>query len=252
MRLEGKSIVVTGASSGMGKAMVETFVKEGAHVVGVARSEDKLLKIKESLKDQPGKMEIFDGDVSKKEDTEAMIDFAVEKFGHLDILVNNAGIMDDMSGVGNLSDEMYEKVFAVNVYGLMSGMRKAVQVFKDQGNGGNIINIASVGAFKTVAGAVYAASKAAVVSLTKNTAFMYVPDNIRVNAIAPGGIETNIASSMGQPNVEGYERTKLASSTMPGMGQAQDVAELALFLASDKSKFVNGQVIAVDGGWMAG
>lgn len=252
MRLEGKSIVVTGASSGMGKEMVELFVREGANVVGVARSEDKLQDVIETLKDAPGKMLAYGGDVSVTEDVEGMIDFAVEKFGRLDILVNNAGVMDDMGPVGDVTDKMYEKVFSINVYGVLAGMRKAVQVFKEQGNGGTILNIASVGAYKTVAGAVYGASKAAVVSLTKNTAFMYAPENIRVNAIAPGGIETNISKSMGNVNMAGMERTKLATSTMPSMGQPEDVAKLALFLVSDDAKFVNGQVVAADGGWMAG
>lgn len=252
MRLEGKSIVVTGASAGMGKSIVELFVKEGANVVAVARRKERLDELTDALKDMPGKVIAFAGDVSKKEDNEAMIDLAVKEFGKLDVLVNNAGVMDDMAGVGDLTDDRYEKVMSVNVYGPMCAMRKAVNVFKSQGNGGNIINVASIGAMRTAAGAVYVASKAAVVAMTKNTAFMYVPDKIRCNVIAPGAIKTEIASSMGNPNMAGYERTKLVMATLPGMGEASDIANAALFLASDESAFVNGDVLVVDGGWIAG
>ncbi len=252
MKLKGKSIVVTGASSGMGRSIVELFVKEGANVVAVARRKERLDELQKTLKSAAGIVIPFVGDVSKKEDNEAMIDLAIKEFGQFDILVNNAGIMDDMSGVGNLTDATYERVMSVNVYGPMCAMRKAVQVFKDQGNGGNIINIASIGAMRTAAGAVYGASKAALVSMTKNTAFMYIPDKIRCNAIAPGAIQTEIATSMGTPNMSGYERTKLVMATCPGTGEGSDIAKVALFLASDESSFVNGDVLVVDGGWIAG
>lgn len=252
MRLEGKSVVVTGASAGMGKAIVALFAREGANVVAVARRKERLEEIKESLKDAPGKVVIFSGDVSKKEDNEEMINLCVKEFGKLDVLVNNAGVMDDMGAIGDLTDEKYNHVMAVNVYGPMCAMRKAVQVFKAQGKGGNIINVASIGAMRTAAGAAYVASKAALVAMTKNTAFMYIPDKIRCNAIAPGGINTEISSSMGVPNMAGYARTKLVMATCPGMGQSEDIANAALFLASDESSFVNGDTLVVDGGWIAG
>lgn len=252
MRLEGKSIVVTGASSGMGKAIVERFVKEGAYVVAVARRYQRLEELKESLKEEPGKVVIFQGDVSKREDNEKMIDLAISEFGKLDVLVNNAGIMDDMSGIGDATDEKFEQVMKVNVYGPMCAMRKAVSVFKEQGNGGNIINVASVGGMRSVAGAIYCASKAAVLSMTKNTAYMYFPDKIRCNAIAPGGIQTEISNSMGMPNMEGYGRVQKILAAAPEMGMPEDIANAALFLASDESSYVSGDTLIVDGGWIAG
>lgn len=252
MRLEGKSIVVTGASSGMGKAIVERFVKEGAYVVAVARRYQRLEALKESLKEEPGKIVIFQGDVSKREDNEKMIDLAVSEFGKLDVLVNNAGIMDDMSGIKDATDEKYEQVMKVNVYGPMCAMRKAVSVFKEQGNGGNIINVASVGGMRSVAGVIYCASKAAVLSMTKNTAFMYSPDKIRCNAIAPGGIQTEISNSMGMPNMEGYGRVQKVLAAAPEPGMPEDIANAALFLASDESSYVSGDTLIVDGGWIAG
>ena len=252
MKLNGKSIVVTGASSGMGKAIVERFAKEGARIIAVARRKERLEELAEQLKDSGGTVIPFVGDVSRQETVEAAIDLAVEKFGRLDVLINNAGIMDDMSPIGDVKNEKIDQVFAVNVYGPMYAMRKAVRVFLDQGDGGNIINVASFGALRTAAGAVYGASKAALVSLTKNTAYMYMPNGIRCNAIAPGGIATEISASMGMPNMNGYNRIKNVMATAPAPGSADQIASAALFLASEDSGYVNGDVLLVDGGWAAG
>ena len=208
MRLENRSVVVTGASSGMGKAIVELFVKEGANVIAVARRKERLDALAASLSEEAGRIIVMKGDISLREDNEAMIDLALSSFGRLDVLVNNAGIMDDMSPIGDVEDERYERVMKTNVYGPMCAMRKAVDVFTKQESGGTIINIASVGGMRSVAGAVYCASKAALISMTKNTAFMYAPQGIRCNAIAPGGIETEISTSMGMPNMNGYGRVQ--------------------------------------------
>jgi len=252
MRLNNKSIVVTGASSGMGKAIVELFAKEGANVIAVARRKERLESLADSLKDSGGKVVPFAGDVSDQDSVEKAIDLAVKEFGRLDVLVNNAGIMDDMSPIGDVKNEKIDQVFQVNVFGPMYAMRKAVQVFLKQGNGGNIINVASLGAMRTVAGAVYNASKAAMISLTKNTAFMYLPNGIRCNAIAPGGIATEISTSMGMPNMEGYGRVKKILEAAPEPGTSEQIASVALFLASEDSSYVNGDVLVVDGGWNAG
>lgn len=251
MRLQGKSVVVTGASSGMGKAIVELFVKEGANVVAVARRKERLDALAESLKDAPGKMVAFAGDVSKREDDEAMIDLAVKEFGKLDILVNNAGVMDDMAPMAEASDEKYHYVMDINVYGPMAAMRKACQVFLAQGNGGNIINISSVGSMHQAAGPVYCASKAALNAMSKNTAFMYMKDGIRCNVIAPGGIITEISSAMGMPNMNGYGKIQGVLGLAPEQGQAMDIANAALYLASDESSYVSGVVMPVDGGWIS-
>lgn len=159
----------------------------------------------------------------------------------------------DIAAVGDVKDEMYDKVFDVNVKSVVYSMRKAVKYFEEVG-GGNIINIASIGGlYGGVAGAVYTASKHAVVGLTKNTAFMYALKNIRCNAICPGAIATEIASSefMKTINMDGAKRTGIGLALNPRTGQGSEIAQVAVFLASDEASFVNGQCIAVDGGWRA-
>lgn len=249
MRLEGKVVVVTGASAGMGHAIVERFAQEGAKVVAVARRKERLEELAASLKDEPGTVLPFVGDVSKREDNEAMIDFAVEKFGRLDILINNAGIMDDNTAIGDMSDEMLESLMKTNTYGPMYAMRKAVKVFLEQGDGGNIINTCSVGAVHHTAGVAYCASKAAITAATKNTAFMYMEQEIRCNAIAPGGVITDIPLVMPPANDFGFERTSSLLTHSPELGMPEDIANAALFLASDESHFINGTILTCDGGW---
>ena len=249
MRLENKVVVVKGASSGMGKAITTRFVQEGAKVVAVARRVERLNELAESLKDEPGEIAVFPADVTLVEKTNEMIDFAVEKFGHLDVLVNNAGIMDDMSPIGDMTDEMLERVMKINGYAPIYAMRKAVQVFLKQEKGGNIINVTSVGVEHNTAGAAYAASKAAVEAVSRNVTFQYMENKIRCNAIAPGGISTEISKSMGRPNMTGFGNVKKLLALAPELGQAEDIANAALYLASDESAFVNGAVITVDGGW---
>lgn len=251
MKLKNKAIVVTGASSGMGKVMVELFVKEGANVIAVARRAERLASLAESLKGEAGKCIPFPGDISKREDCEAMIDECVKQFGKLDVLVNNAGVMDNMATVANCTDEKYEYVMGINVYGPLAAMRKAVNVFLEQGNGGNIITISSLGAYHQAAGAIYGASKAAVNAMALHTAFTYTKEHIRSNVIAPGGIDTEIGAAMGQPDMDGFGRIKGVHSLMPATGKSMDIANCALFLASDDSAFISGQVIGVDGGWSA-
>ena len=164
--------------------------------------------------------------------------------------MNNAGIMDDNTAVGDVSDEMLDKLFRVNTYGPIYAMRKAVQVFLAQDDEqGNIINVCSVGASHQTAGIAYCASKAALLSATRNTAFMYLEKGIRCNGISPGGVLTDIPLVMPPSDPFGFERTSSLLVHSPEMGMPEDIANTALFLASDESKFVNGVIITCDGGW---
>jgi NAD(P)-dependent dehydrogenase (short-subunit alcohol dehydrogenase family) len=189
----------------------------------------------------------------KKEDAEKMIDAAMKDYGRLDILVNNAGIMDDFSPVGEVKDEMLEKVFALNVYAPFYTSRKAIEIFLKQ-ESGNIINVSSIGGlFGARAGATYTASKHALVGLTKNTGFMYAKNNIRCNAICPGGVDTEvgIGEFMGNINETGMNIIMPNTAGNPRSGTGMEIATIALFLASEDSSFVNGQCIVADSGWTA-
>lgn len=251
MKLSGKVAVVTGASAGMGRAIALLFAKEGASVVAVARRKERLDEIAEMAKDYEGTILAVQGDVSKKEDNEKMIDIAVNTFGKIDILVNNAGIMDNMMPVGEVEDDLWQNIMNVNLNGPFYACRKAVNQMLKQGSG-NIINVDSIGGLNGGrAGASYTASKYGLLGLTKNIGYMYANKGIRCNAICPGGVESEIASTMTNPSKFGFERAKLGMSSMPRFGSVDEIAKIALFLASDDSSFINGTEIVADAGWTA-
>ena len=254
MRFEGKSVVVTGASSGMGRQIAYDFAKEGATVVAVARRQERLAELAAQVETDglPGKILPFVGDVSSRETNDAMIDFAVEQTGKLDVLVNNAGIMDGFEPIGDISDERWEKVFAVNVNGPMYAMRKAVQVMLGQESRGNIVNVASIGGTNGArAGAAYTASKHALVGMTENTGYMYAHEGIRCNAICPGGVKTEIAGSMMADagiNQFGMGRSMAGLDGEIRQAEPEELAAAVLFAASDEASFMTGACVKVDGG----
>lgn len=254
MRFEGKSVVVTGASSGMGRQIAYDFAKEGATVVAVARRQERLAELAAQAEADglPGKILPFVGDVSSRETNDAMIDFAVKQTGKLDVLVNNAGIMDGFEPIGDISDERWEKVFAVNVNGPMYAMRKAVQVMLGQESRGNIVNVASIGGTNGArAGAAYTASKHALVGMTENTGYMYAHEGIRCNAICPGGVKTEIAGSMMADagiNQFGMGRSMAGLDGEIRQAEPEELAAAVLFAASDEASFMTGACVKVDGG----
>ena len=254
MRFEGKSVVVTGASSGMGRQIAYDFAKEGATVVAVARRQERLAELAAQVEADglPGKILPFVGDVSSRETNDAMIDFAVEQTGKLDVLVNNAGIMDGFEPIGDISDERWGKVFAVNVNGPMYAMRKAVQVMLGQESRGNIVNVASIGGTNGArAGAAYTASKHALVGMSENTGYMYAHEGIRCNAICPGGVKTEIAGSMMADagiNQFGMGRSMAGLDGEIRQAEPEELAAAVLFAASDEASFMTGACVKVDGG----
>lgn len=249
MTLEGKVAVVTGAASGMGKAIAELFARVGAKVVVSDINLEGAEGVASQINEQGGQAIALKTNVADANDIDQMIETAIKEFGTLDILVNNAGIMDGFEPVGDIKDDVWERVFAVNTTSVMRATRKAIPLFLEKEKG-VIINIASTGGFSGAhAGAAYVASKHAVVGLTKNTAFMYAKKGIRCNAIAPGSVETNIAASMKNINEFGMERAGLTHGLSPRSGQPEEIAKVALFLASEDSSFVNGAIVTADGGW---
>lgn len=253
MKLEGLTAVVTGASAGIGREIAYLYAKEGATVYAVARRKERLEELTKRAEGLPGKIIAYAADVGNKDEAQAMIAFAYEDSGRLDILVNNAGIMDDFSPVGDVSDDMWDKVLAVNTSSVFYSCRKAVEFFLKQGSG-NIINVASIGGlYGSRAGAAYTASKHAVIGLTKNTGYLYANKNIRCNAICPGGVDTEIGTGdyMKEINPIGMENILAHTGNNPRSGTSEEIATIALFLASSDSSFVNGHCIVADSGWTA-
>lgn len=248
MRFEGKCVVVTGASSGMGRKIALDFAKEGATVIAVARRLERLEEIAKEAEGFKGKILPYQGDISLEEVNNGMIDYAVKECGKLDVLVNNAGIMDEFTPIGELTDELFNKVMAVNLNGPIYAMRKAVQVMLEQETKGNIVNIASIGGICGArAGVAYTASKHAIVGATKNTAYMYA-GKIRCNVVCPGGVETEVMNSQTNISQFGVGRIMAGLDTSIPAGKVEDISTAVLYIASDDAKFMTGAEIVIDGG----
>ncbi len=251
MKLQGKTAIVTGAASGMGRSIALLYAAEGARVAVSDINLEAAERVAEEIKSAGGEAFAIRTDVASEADIQQLVDRTVEHYGTLDILVNNAGIMDGFVPAGELTDELWERVFAINTTGPMRAIRKALPIFlaKEQGV---IVNVASAGGLNgSRAGAAYTASKHAVVGLTKNVGFQYAVKGIRCNAIAPGGVATNISATMGQPDTFGMERAMVGMNVNPRIGEPDEIAKVALFLGSDDSSFVNGVVVTADAGWTA-
>lgn len=253
MRLSGKVAVITGAGSGMGRAMAELFSSEGAKIVAAEWNEATLAEVVDAVKAAGGEIVGVAGDVSKDEDCRRIAEEAKNAFGRVDVLCNNAGVMDVNQGVAELDDAMWRRVMGINLDGPMFLSRAVVPIML-AGDGGSIINTASVaGVGGGAAGAAYTASKHGVIGLTRATAFRYGQEGVRCNAIVAGAVQTNIVQSVDPTKFDpaGTARCQTYYGTIPAQLEAIDIANLALFLASDESRHINGATIAADAGWSA-
>ena len=251
MKLQNKVTIITGAGSGMGRAMALLFAKEGAKVVVSDINLENLNKVVTEITLDGGIATAVMANVAKEQDIQNIIDTAIDTYGTLDILVNNAGIMDNFVPAAEVTDELWERVFAINITGPMRATRKALPIFIKKGSG-IIINIASAGGLLgSRAGVSYTASKHAVIGLTKNVGFQYAKLGIRCNAIAPGAVNTNIGKTIYNPSQFGMERAMAGMNLNPRVGEPEEIARVALFLACDDSSFINGTVITADSGWTA-
>lgn len=251
MKLKDKVAVITGAGSGMGRSIALLYAAEGAKVIASDMNEESIIEVVSEIEAAGGEAIAVVANVAVESDVVAMIASAVDNYGTLDILVNNAGIMDNFVPAGDVSNELWDRVMAVNVNGPMYAIRAALSIF-EKNESGVIINNASVGGlYGSRSGAAYTSSKHAIIGLTKNVGFQYAMKGIRCNAIATGGVETNIGTSMSEPNEFGMERVMSGSNNAPRNGQPDEIARIALFLASEDSSFVNGTVITADAGWTA-
>jgi NAD(P)-dependent dehydrogenase (short-subunit alcohol dehydrogenase family) len=244
MRLQDRVAIITGAGSGLGLAMTRRFVEEGARVVGGDIAEAHL----EVLRTIPGVTPIR-ADVAVQADIDRLV-AAAEGLGRLDIVVNNAGIMDRFLPAGEVTDEIWEHVLAVNLTGPLRLSRAALPAMLRAGKG-VIINITSVGGSAGArAGAAYTASKHGLIGLTRNIAATYGADGIRCVAIAPGGVNTGIPLG-GNPSERGFAALNRTLPANLRTGEPGEIASVAAFLASDDASFVNGAVLIADGGWLA-
>ena len=248
MRLEGKVALVTGAGSGIGKLTAETFAREGARVVVADVADDAGRATVEGIRAAGGEAEYVHCDVSVAEEVEAMVAFTVGHFGKLDVMMNNAGIFHARDGsVIDTDEETWDRTIAINLKGVFLGSKYGVRAMLDSG-GGSLINVAS---FVALMGAAvpqiaYTASKGGVLSMTREIAVEFARRGIRANALCPGPIETPLlAQLLADPAAR---RRRLVHIPIGRFGQGQEIANAALFLASDESSFMTGAAFVVDGG----
>lgn len=252
-RLADKIAIVTGAASGLGKAIALLYAAEGAKVVAADINAEALSQLKKEITDAGGTITTLIANMAKGEDIDKMVTTTVDSYGTVDILVNNAGVMDDFSPVADVTDQLWDRVMAINLNGPFKAMRSVLKIMLEK-KSGVIVNIASIGGIQGArAGAAYTASKHALIGLTKNTGYMYARSGIQCNVIAPGAMETNIASTIDFSKISPLvnERIMPGMALNPRSSNPTEVANLALFLASEEASFINGAVMVADGGWTA-
>ena len=247
MKLEGRSALVTGAGSGIGRAIAHLFAAEGASVLIAELNEETGAAAAREIEDAGGRARFLRADSGREEDVKAAIAAAVEAFGRLDILVNNAGI--------TALEHTWDEVIALNLSGVYYGCLHGLEVMKRQGSGG-IINLASVAGLVGASvpgipggfGYPYGASKHGVIGLTRQFALDGAPD-VRVNCVCPSFVDTPMVAIVSQ--TEPLREWALANTPLGRLGRPEEIAKAALFLASDDSSFMTGAPLIIDGGWTA-
>ncbi|MFW5888723.1 MAG: SDR family NAD(P)-dependent oxidoreductase [Patescibacteria group bacterium] len=244
MRLKNKVAIITGAASGIGKDMAENFLKEGARVV----YSDIQGKAEEVIPQEHKENAVFiKCDTSKSKQVEKLLDKTIDRFGRVDVMVNNAGI-GSLASVMDETDDNWKKVIDINLSGVFYGMRAAANRMKEKKIKGSIINTSSIlgssGLANTIA---YSASKGGIEQLTKAGCQDLAPHKIRVNAIAPGFIKTNMTEDVLKDN--SFNKMVKSRTPLGHVGEPNDIAKAAVYLASDESGYVTGEILHVDGGW---
>ena len=251
MRLSGKVAIVTGGGSGFGEGIARRFAEEGAKIVvnDIDDAGGKRVAAEIEKAHGQGSAIYVRGDVARNDDVKALVDACVARFSHLDIMVNNAGISHRNMPMLEVPEAMVDKILAVNVKSIYLAALHVVPLFRRQGKGGVIINTASTAGLRPRPGlTVYNASKGAAVIMTKSMAVEFAADNIRVNALCPVAGETPLLGTfMGADTPENRARFK-ASIPLGRLSTPRDIANAALYLASDDAEFITGVALEVDGG----
>lgn len=248
MRFVNKVLVITGASSGVGRSASLMVAGEGGKVYAFARRKEKLEALAEEAKSSGCKGEIIPvpGDVSKQEDVDRLFEKVKSENDKLDVLIANAGIMDKFEPVTHCQEETFDRIFEVNVKGSFRLFKATIPLMKD---GGSIVATTSIAGVRGgKAGVAYTMSKSAIHGLVRNTAAMYANDKIRCNAVAPGGIATEIMEKLNDVDEKGMEVVMRGPKLDKMVASAEEIAENLLFLASDQASNINGQILVSDGG----
>lgn len=250
MRLKGRVAIITGAGSGNGRGIALRFSEEGVRIVAADLDPESARETANLVEDAGGEALAVRADVSRREQVSAMVEAATEQFGAIDILVNNAGV-ETLVPLLDLEESEWDRIVDTNLKGAFLCAQIAARAMVSARTPGAIVNIASINAKIALAGqAHYTSSKGGLIMLTKSMALDLAPHGIRVNAIGPGVIETRMTErSLSDP-----ERRAMLLSKVPlgRVGQPRDVANAALFLASDEASYITGTTLYVDGGWLAG
>ena len=246
-KLSGKVAVVTGASKGIGAGIAKHLATEGAAVVvNYASSKDGADQVVDEISKRGGKAIAVQGDVAKKKDIEDLFAEAKKAFGKIDILVNNAGVYD-FKPLEEVTETEFHREFNTNVLGLILATQEAAKHFSD--DGGSVINVSSVASSATPPNsAIYTATKGAVDAITRALAKELGPRKIRINAVNPGGIETEGFRAIGIPGSD-FEKQMVAQTPLGRIGQPRDVAPVVAFLASSEAEWITGETIRVAGGF---
>jgi NAD(P)-dependent dehydrogenase (short-subunit alcohol dehydrogenase family) len=242
-RFEGRTIIVTGAASGIGRATAERVVREGGRVVAVDISADRLQNLAAAY--PSAEIVAVVGDITRQEDVDAIVGAAGER---IDGLANVAGVNDDFSPLHETSDAVWDRVMAINVTGGFKLSRGVIPAMIERGAGA-IVNVASEAGLRgNASGNAYTVSKHAVIGMTRSAAFMYGPQGLRVNAVAPGGVATGIPMPS-HPSEAGAARLRPFQAAIPSVATAQMLAASITFLLSDDAVNINGAILPSDGGW---
>lgn len=252
-KFDGKVVVITGVSDGIGRVAAKDFASEGAKVVGNARRAPKLEELRQEIEADGGVFVPVTGDVTKEEDCNKLIDTAMEQFDRIDVLINCAGTTDRLYMAHVTTNERWDFNIALNLTAQFYTIRRTLNYMLDKG-GVNIINFGSVASVRgMVGGASYTAAKHGAVGLTKSVAYYYANQGVRCNLVMPGGVDTFLCSEdIAKENYpEGFERSNFVCQTMIRLMQPQEIVDVVKWLASDESGCINGVSIAADAGFVA-